>query len=253
VCGRFVATSSPTDLAERFVVDEVMVDDDVAPDYNVAPRAQVLIVRERQRDERRTRVLSQVRWGLVPFWAKDLSIGDRLINARAETLTEKPAYRRAFEKRRCIIPADGFYEWKVVGPPATPKGRPQKQPMYVHRTDGELLAFAGLWEIWKVPEELDALDAIESDDGWVRSCTIVTTSANPLLEPIHDRMPVVLPESAWAQWLDPTERDAAALGALLAPAPDEWFAAYPVSSRVNSAANNDERLLTPVEAEPTSS
>ncbi len=248
MCGRFISTSSPSDLAERFVVDEVAVDDDT-PDYNVAPRAKVMVVRDRPGKDGAAdrRVLSRVRWGLVPSWAKDPGIGDRLINARAETVAEKPAYRRAFTKRRCIIPADGFYEWKVVAPPTTPKGRPKKQPMFIHRTDDEPLAFAGLWEVWKVPEGVDVDGA---EDGWLRSCVIVTTDANDLLAPVHDRMPVVLPPSAWDQWLDPTEHDAAALSTLLRPAPDELFEVYPVSRRVNSAANNDPMLLTEVPAEP---
>ncbi|MCJ7673506.1 MAG: SOS response-associated peptidase [Acidimicrobiia bacterium] len=252
MCGRFVSTSSPTELAEQFVVDEIAVENG-EPDYNVAPRANVMVVRERARGARGEvelrRVLSRVRWGLVPSWAKDPGIGDRLINARAETVAEKPAYRRAFAKRRCIVPADGFYEWKVVGPPKTPKGRPQKQPMYIHRHDDEPMAFAGLWEVWKVP---DGVDAADDGDGWMRSCAIVTTAANERLAPVHDRMPVVLPAEAWGAWLDPAEQDPQALLALLRPAPDEWFEVYPVSTRVNRAVNNDPGLLTPVPAEPTS-
>jgi putative SOS response-associated peptidase YedK len=255
MCGRFVSTSSPSELAEQFVVDEVAVANG-EPNYNVAPRAKVMVVRERsgggdEVEERR--VLSRVRWGLVPSWAKDPGIGDRLINARAETVAEKPAYRRAFAKRRCIIPADGFYEWKVVGPPSSPKGRPKKQPIYIHRRDEEPMAFAGLWEAWKVPEGVDAPDdGADDGDGWLRSCAIVTTDANALLAPVHDRMPVVLPASAWEQWLDPDEQDRDTLVALLAPAPDEWFEVHPVSTRVNRVVNNDSGLLTPVPAEPTS-
>ena len=269
MCGRFVSTSSPTELAERFVVDEVAVTND-RPNYNVAPRARVMIVRERcggdgpggdgpggaesAGDGERHRVLSRVRWGLVPSWAKDPGIGDRLINARAETVAEKPSFRSAFVKRRCIIPVDGFYEWKVVGPPSSPKGRPKKQPIYIHRLDDEPMAFAGLWEAWKVPEGVDLPDSMPDDapDGWLRSCVIVTTSANARLAPVHDRMPVVLPASAWEQWLDPGEHDRDALGALLAPAPDEWFETYPVSTRVNRVVNNDPGLLTPVPAAPMS-
>jgi putative SOS response-associated peptidase YedK len=196
MCGRFVSTSSPARLAEQFVVDEVGVANG-EPDYNVAPRAKVMIVRERAAGNGKHRVLSRVRWGLVPSWAKDPGIGDRLINARAETIAEKPAYRRAFSKRRCLIPADGFYEWKVIGPPSSPKGRPKKQPMYIHRRDDEPMAFAGLWEVWKVP---DGVDVGDDGDGWLRSCAIVTTAANSLLAPVHDRMPVVLPSSAWDRW-----------------------------------------------------
>jgi putative SOS response-associated peptidase YedK len=148
MCGRFVTASSPALLADRFDVDDVRVDL-FEPSYNVAPRELVLVVR--QRDDQR--VLSPVRWGLVPSWAKDPSIGDRMINARADGLAEKPAYKRPFAKKRCLIPADGFYEWRVVGPPKTPKGRPQKQPMFIHRRDGEPMAFAGLWDVWKIPDD----------------------------------------------------------------------------------------------------
>ena len=250
MCGRFVTASSPTLLAERFQVDEVKVDGDEA-NYNVAPRALVMAVRQRD-DER---VLSRLRWGLVPSWAKDVSMGDRMINARAETVATKPAYQRAFAKKRCIIPADGFYEWKVVGPPSTPKGRPKKQPMFVHRRDGEPLAFAGLWEVWKVPEGPDgqrpdaaAIDGV-GDDGWLRSCVIVTTSANDMLSPIHERMPVLLPESAWADWLDPANEDTDALRGLLVPAPDDILEVWPVSSAVNKADNNTPDLVRPVPPE----
>jgi putative SOS response-associated peptidase YedK len=243
MCGRFVSASSPTLLAERFQVGKVSVDE-YEPSYNVAPRALVMAVRQRN-DER---VLSRLRWGLVPSWARDVSIGDRMINARAETVADKPAYKRPFAKKRCIIPADGFYEWKVVAPPTTPKGRPKKQPMFVHRRDGEPLAFAGLWDVWKVPEGIDPT-AIEGvgEDGWLRSCVIVTTDANHLLEPIHDRMPVVLPESAWATWLDPANHDVRGLAQLLVPAPDELLEVWPVSTAVNTADNDSPDLVRPVE------
>jgi putative SOS response-associated peptidase YedK len=176
MCGRFVVASSPQLLTDQFDVQENTVEI-VEPNYNIAPRQQVMVVR--QRDD--TRVLSQLRWGLVPSWAKTAAIGDRMINARAEGLATKPAYKRAFEKHRCLIPADGFYEWQVIAPPTTPKGRPKKQPVFVHRRDGEPMAFAGLWAAWKVPEaevvEGDGAQASVSDgdDGWLRSCVIVTT------------------------------------------------------------------------------
>jgi putative SOS response-associated peptidase YedK len=243
MCGRFVVASSPELLAERFAVDDVSVVDD-EPHYNVAPRAQVRVVRERHD----RRVLSQLRWGLVPSWAKDPSIGDRMINARAEQLAEKPAFRRSFEKKRCIIPADGFYEWKVVAPPKTPKGRPRKQPMFVHRRDGEPLAFAGLWDVWKVPDDAAPIDGV-GDDGWLRTCVIVTTRPNDLLAPVHNRMPVLLPESAWTRWLDPEEHDVAALAELLVPAPDDVLELWPVSTAVNKADNDGPELVHPVPAD----
>ena len=213
----------------------------VEPNYNVAPRSDVMIVRRREQ----RRVLSSVRWGFVPSWAKSPSVGDRMINARAEGLATKPAYKRAFDKHRCLIPADGFYEWKVIAPPATPKGRARKQPVFVHRRDGEPMALAGLWAAWKVPEGLEVPGA--SDDGWLRSCVIVTTKPNALLAPIHDRMPVVLPEPAWERWLDPDEHDLDVLSGLLVPAPDDLLETWPVSALVNKPDNNGPELVNPVE------
>ena len=237
MCGRFVSTTSPEQIAERFRVDESRVSDHLS-DYNVAPRQGVYAVRERpprgESTEQVRRYLDRLRWGLVPSWAKDPGIGDRMINARAESLADKPGYRRSFEKRRCIIPADGFYEWQRR------EGR-AKQPMYIRRRDGELMAFAGLWAAWREPD-------VPDDDEWLRTCAIVTTRANELLAPIHDRMPVLLPESAWEQWLDPTNHDLESLQALLEPAPDEWLELYPVSRRVNKAEHKGAELLERVDA-----
>jgi len=240
MCGRFVSASSPALLAERFDVDEVAIEDS-EPHYNVAPRAQVMVVR--QRDDHR--VLSRVRWGLVPSWAREPSIGDRMINARAESLATKPAFKRSFAKKRCLVPADGFYEWQVVAPAATPKGRPKKQPVFVHRRDGEPMAFAGLWSVWKIPDGLEVEGA--GPDGWLRSCAIVTTGANDLLRPVHDRMPVLLPESAWSAWLDPANEDLDALASLLMPAPDDELELWPVSLAVNTADTDGPELVKPVE------
>jgi putative SOS response-associated peptidase YedK len=268
-----VSVSSPQLLAERFGVDETVLPEGKLPeheaDYNVTPRAQVLVVRERRprpdndaaaEAAESVRVLSLVRWGLVPSWAKDLSMGDRMINARCESVASKPAFRRAFGKRRCIVPADAFYEWKKVGeqpereqldapgraPARASSGRrAPRQPYCIRRRDGEPLAFAGLWEIWRDPAVADA----DAPDAWVRSCTIITTRANGVLAPIHDRMPVVLDEESWDEWLDPANHDLDALGALLVPAPDEWVEAYPVSTRVNSPRNNDADLVTQAEPE----
>ena len=246
MCGRFVTVSSPQSLVERFGVDESMVEGH-DPDYNVTPRAMVPVVRERRRDGAEQRVLSLLRWGLVPSWAESPAIGDKLINARAESVAEKPAYKRAFRRRRCIVPADAFYEWQVLtaapAAPGTRSRKPPRQPYVIRRRDGEPLAFAGLWEIWRDPEVTDD----DAPDAWLRSCAIVTTQANDLLAPIHSRMPVVLAEGAWDQWLDPALDGTPSLESLLAPAPDEWFEAYPVSSRVNSPQNNDADLLQEVE------
>jgi putative SOS response-associated peptidase YedK len=174
-------------------------------------------------------------------------------------VASKPAFRRAFGKRRCIVPADAFYEWKKVGEepereqldaPGRAPGRASsgrrapRQPYCIRRRDGEPLAFAGLWEIWRDA----AVDDVDAPDAWVRSCAIITTRANGVLAPIHDRMPVVLDEESWDEWLDPANHDLEALGALLVPAPDDWVEAYPVSNRVNSPRNNDADLVA--EAEP---
>jgi putative SOS response-associated peptidase YedK len=244
MCGRFVVASSPTLLAERFHVDDVNADGHT-PDYNVAPRENVLAVRERDSGDATRRVLSRLRWGLVPPGAKDPSVGDRMINARAETLATR--HRRAFAKRRCIVPADGFYEWRRLEP-APPSSRPQKEPVFIHRRDGEPLAFAGLWSVWRVPDELAG--AVGDEDGWLRSCAIVTTGANRLVAPIHDRMPVLLPEEAWGAWLAPRPADEdrlEALERLLVPAPDDGLEAYTVSSRVNRVVDKDADLVRPVD------
>jgi putative SOS response-associated peptidase YedK len=232
MCGRFVTVSPPTILADRFGVetDRVVTKE---PDYNVTPRADIPVVAT----SRGVRVLDLVRWGLVPSWAKDLSIGDRCINARAETVATKAAYKRAFVKRRCIIPADGFYEWERL----QPRG---KQPWFIRRRDGEPLAFAGLWEIWHDPDIGDP--STGQGAPRVRSCTIVTTTANDVLRPLHDRMPVVLPEDAWSRWLDPTFNDVRALQSMLVPAPDGEFEAWRVATLVNVADNNGPELLEPI-------
>ena len=256
MCGRFVTASSPALIADRFAVDEIdeSVGAETKPDYNVAPRRDVMVVRERE-DQR---VLSRLRWGLVPSWAKDVKIGDRMINARAETVATKPSYRRAFAKKRCLIPVDGFYEWKAGTPVAGQVGqagelgvKPKKQPFFIHRCDGEPMAFAGLWEVWKVPDEEAAElggPRLGDADGWLRTCVIVTTTPNSVMEPIHNRMPVILPESAWEQWLDPNEHDVDALSKLLVPAPPELFEAYPVSTNVNNARNNRPELAQAIDA-----
>ncbi len=238
MCGRYVQVSSPTLLAEQFDVDEIAITEAPEANYNVAPRTEVLTIVQRARaepdaDAPARRVLEQMRWGLVPSWADNVKIGDRLINARAESLAEKSAFKTAFRKRRCIIPADGFYEWQRF------PGTKQKQPMFVHRRDGEPLAFAGLWEVWREQPETP----------WLLTCTIVTTRANATMAPVHDRMPVILPEDAWATWLDPRIADRARLQDLLVPPPDELIELWPVSMLVNRADNNGPELAERVEPE----
>ena len=239
MCGRFTITSPTNRVVAHFEVDEV--DDSVgdgAADWNVSPRRPVLAVR----DHADRRVLSRLRWGLVPSWSKDPAIGDRMINARAETLAEKPAFRRAFARKRCLVPADGFFEWKPVD---VGGAKPSKQAYYACLRDGAPMAFAGLWEVWKVAG--GAEPALGADDGWLRTCTIVTTDANAALAPVHHRMPVVLPAAAWDEWLDPENSDTRALTRWLTPAPAEWFDVYPVSTRVNNARHNGPDLVEPVD------
>lgn len=230
VCGRYTSTTAPADLAAHFDADEVVATD-LGARYNVAPTDEVYAVARSSRGPTR---LGSFRWGLVPFWAKDLSVGSRMINARAETVLEKPAFRRPLERYRCIIPADGFYEWQAL------PDRKKKQPWYIQRADGDVLAFAGLWSAWR-PDE-------ESDEGRIVSCTILTTEANDAVAPIHDRMPVVLPPSAWAEWLDPANPDVESLHRLLVPSPSGLLTLRPVSEAVSDVRNDGPHLLDAVPA-----
>ena len=218
MCGRFVSTTTPQQLAAYFSVDELAVEQ-VSPNYNVAPTQSVLVVTE---NEEHHRVLDAYHWGLIPPWAKEAKIGNRMINARAETVAEKPSFKKAFTQRRCLIPADGFYEWKKA------KDGKTKQPYFIHPTDEPVFAFAGLWERWRDPQT----------EEWMRSCAIIVGEANSVVGPIHDRMPVVVPRDAWDGWLDPENGDVDALKELLVPAPAKGVAAYPVRHQVNSPRNN---------------
>jgi putative SOS response-associated peptidase YedK len=227
MCGRFVSTTPPDQLAAYFGaagVGERLTE----PAYNVAPTNAVETV-VTLGEERR---LELFRWGLVPFWAKDPAIGNKMINARAETVATKNAYRRSFKKKRCIIPVDGFYEWKKI------EGRKNKQPFFIHRPDGEPYAFAGLWDEWTDPEDSDRV---------LRSCTIITGEPNERMAELHHRMPVILPPGAWDAWLDPGNSDEAALTELLVPAPSELIVFEPVSTEVNNPRNRGSRLIEPVE------
>lgn len=228
MCGRFVSSSSPDEIAKYFDVDQVG-ESVLEPNYNVAPSTDVYAVLETG-DVRR---LEPLHWGLVPIWAKDLKVGNRMINARAETLAEKNAFKHAFAKRRCIIPADGFYEWTKV------PGQKKKQPWFIHATDGKPLAFAGLWEVWRGPDR--------DRDEVVHSCTIVTGAANERMAAIHDRMPIILPREAWDTWLDPEQHDLQLLGKLLVPASASSIALHPVSTDVNNVRNRGAHLIEPVE------
>jgi putative SOS response-associated peptidase YedK len=257
MCGRYASSRRPEDLVEEFEIDQSEVREALAADYNVAPTKEVYAVlsrppsQERQRPaQRQLRVLS---WGLVPFWAKDPAIGNRLINARVETVAEKPAFRKAFAARRCLLPADGYYEWYSPERPEaedTPsagggrKVRPRKQPFFIHQPDGSVLAMAGLYEIWRDPTKAD-----DDPDRFRWTCTILTTEAEDDLGRIHDRMPLLVERDKYAAWLDPTVSDTAVLSGLLVPAAPGRLEAYPVSTRVNNVKNNGPDLVEPLPPE----
>jgi putative SOS response-associated peptidase YedK len=225
MCGRF---SFAVDLEElRATFPWLNVQGQVLPRYNIAPTQQVPAV---VNDGLTT--LTFLRWGLIPSWAKDVEVGNRMINARAETLADKPSFRSAYRQRRCLILASGFYEWKKE-PAADEKGR--KTPLYIRLKSGKPFAFAGLWESWKSP-----------DGGAVLSCTIITTAANELLMPVHDRMPVILPPETYPLWLDPAERQPEELNELLRPYPASEVETYAVSTLVNDPRNDVPACLAPV-------
>ncbi len=245
MCGRYVSVSSPTILAERFDVEEIRVEV-TEPSYNVTPRADVPAVAQGRANG--PRVLDLLRWGLVPSWAESLAIGDRQINARAERIRTANAYKRAFARRRCIMPADGFYEWQAITAATEGTSRAKKkikQPWFFRRRDGEPLAFAGVWEIWHDPAQGD-------DAPRLRTSSIITTRANELVAPVHERMPVVLPESAWVEWLDRENHDVDTLHRLLVPAPVDELEAWPVTMLVNKPENNGPELVEPAPVLSTS-
>lgn len=241
MCGRYASSRSPEDLVEEF---EVVADRTPAPlaaDYNVAPTKEVYAVVERppSRDspeppERQLRVLT---WGLVPSWAKDPSIGNRMINARMETVADKPAYKRAFAARRCLLPADGYFEWYPTSR-TTKAGKPVKQPFFIRPADGGVLAMAGLYEIWRDPGRAE-----DDPERFRWTCTVITTDAEDSLGLIHDRMPLMVERDRWSQWLDP--RVGGELS-LLVPAAPGRLEAYPVSTAVGNVRNNGPELVEPL-------
>jgi putative SOS response-associated peptidase YedK len=278
MCGRYASARKRIELLEEFSVERDKVAEPLAPDYNVAPTKPVYAVLSRPRrsdrdgdaradnaradnaradsaradsaraengrDDARTedgdhrkaeRQLRVLRWGLVPFWAKDVKIGSRMINARAETVAEKPAFRRAFAQRRCLLPADGYYEWQKVPGAA-------KQPMFITRSDGRSLAFAGLYELWRDPAVPD-----EDAEAMLWTATIITTTAQDELGAIHDRMPMIIDPASWADWLDPANSDASDVRALLTPAAVSGLTTYAVSTAVNSVRNNGPQLIEPTD------
>ena len=230
MCGRYASTRNAMDIAASFGIREDEVDEEIEADYNVAPTKDVYAVVERPPREDKTadptRQLRVARWGLVPSWAKDPSIGSRLINARLETVDEKPAFKKAFASRRCLLPADGYYEWY-----GEKKG--SKQPFFIHPKDGGLLAMAGLYEFWRSPE-----------GEWLFTVTVITTQAEDALGHIHDRMPMLVEPDRWEAWLSPAAQGD--LRQLLVPAAPGLLDARPVSTLVNNVANNGPELLDPV-------
>jgi len=249
MCGRYASSRRPEDLVEEFKIDENPGKEALAPDYNVAPTKSVYAVlqrptREEDAQQATARQLRLVTWGLVPFWAKDPAIGNRLINARVETAAEKPAFRRAFAARRCLIPADGYYEWYATSQ-KNASGRPVKQPFFIHPADGGVLAMAGLYEIWRDPTRAE-----DDPERFRWTCTVLTTTAEDSLGRIHDRMPLLVEPERYSQWLDPEVSGAEDLRGLLVPAAPGRLEAYPVSTRVNNVKNNGPDLVEPVEPEP---
>lgn len=224
MCGRYRLSRRKQIIEEHF--DSVSGEEDWSPRYNVAPTQPVPIIRQHPKEPRRE--LSLVRWGLIPSWAKDASGAAGMINARSETAATKPAFRDALKSRRCIIPADGFFEWSRAGK--------TKQPYCFEVNDGELFAFAGLWERWKDPS-----------GNWIKSCSILTTTPNAVTSAVHDRMPVILNPDDYDLWLDPGFVDLTAVSELLKPFDARLMRCYPVSARINQSANDDAECARPVE------
>jgi putative SOS response-associated peptidase YedK len=223
MCGRFVQHSDPDVYASHFELDSVCA---ATPRYNLAPTQPVLVIRSTAEGKRE---LVPLRWGLVPSWSKGPDNRYSMINARAETVSTMPSFRNAFRRRRCLVPADAFYEWKATG-----KG---KTPFLIRRADGEPFGMAGLWERWH-----------GRDDETIESCTIIVTDANTVVRELHDRMPVILAPEDYATWLDPSTKDTEQLRAMLRPADPEPWTLQPVSRRVNSPRNDGPELLEPVHA-----
>ena len=222
MCGRFTLTDPNADIAVQFGLPEMP---DIPPRYNIAPTQSVAAVRLKTGEQ--SRELVMLHWGLIPFWAKDPKIGARMINARSETAAQKPSFRAAFVRRRCLVIADGFYEWQ--------KQNGTKQPFFIHLRDARPFAFAGLWEHWQGP-----------DASVIESCTLLTTEPNDFLRPVHNRMPVILNPADYGLWLDPEIRQPDQIQHLLRPYPAQEMDAYPVSTFVNRPANDSPRCIEPL-------
>lgn len=244
MCGRFTLSASEAEIMERFIVDESFMETRLSPRFNIAPTQTIAAIIASDGK----RILKGLQWGLIPFWVKDLKAMRPMINARMETLAEKPFFKTALSRRRCIIPADGFYEWQVLpeaeeGERTSGKGgkspraraaKPSKQPVWIHLKERSLFGFAGLFDEWKKP------------DGTVLpTCTIITTSANQAIAPVHDRMPVILSPENEALWLNAEIKDTASLISVLDPYPSNLVTFHKVSPRVNSAARDEEGMNAP--------
>jgi putative SOS response-associated peptidase YedK len=255
MCGRFVSARKRLELLEEFAVERDRVGEDRAPDYNVAPTKRIYAVLEHAQkadpsaesgemaagEDKPARELRLLRWGLVPSWAKDSSGGARLINARAETVAAKPAFRSAFKRRRCLIPADGYYEWQAATDEA---GKKVKQPFYIYPADGGILSFAGIYELWR-----DGSVPPEDEDAWLWTASIITTDAPDEIGKIHDRTPLMIARDSWDDWLDPANNDKGLLMAMMLPATSSsagGLTSRPVSTAVNSVRNNGPDLIEPL-------
>lgn len=223
MCGRFTQRATAAELIEIFKLVREMHGYAPTPRYNIAPTQQVAVIRQTDKG----RELSPMHWGLIPSWSKDPKMGARMINARGESVSSKPSFRSAFRKRRCLIPADGFYEWKQLD-------KKTKQPYYITMPNGKPFAFAGLWEHWE-----------QSEPG-IDSCTIITTDANQTMRPLHDRMPVILSPEDYDRWLDPKQSDPDQLQSLLSPTENDALEFQPVSTLVNSPRNDSPECVEPV-------
>lgn len=238
VCGRYAASADLSQLVEEFEVDEV-TDPPDGPSWNVAPTDPVPAIVERlPKDDpggEAVRKLVQLRWGLVPSWSKDAKGGARMINARFETVAEKPTFRKAFAARRCLLPADGYYEWYAGVDPK------DKQPFFIHRADGELLVMAGIYDFWR-----DDSRPKGDPQAWLATCSIITTTATDCLGHIHDRMPMIIQRQAWSEWLDPRRTEAGDALEMLRVTDADLLEAYPVGRAVGNVRNNGPELVQPL-------
>jgi len=258
MCGRYASSSRPEDLVEEFDVDEDRTGEVARsilvtpqnppagqPDFNMAPTKQAPVVLTRavrgDADAAPVRQLRLLTWGLVPSWSKEVKLGLRMTNARSESLLDTSSFARAAAARRCLVPADGWYEWQLSPTAVDGRGKPRKQPFFIQRSDGAPLAMAGLYEFWR-----DTSRAEDDPDAWLTTYAIITTAAEPGLDRIHDRQPLVLERADWFDWLDPTQKELSAVKTHLEFSQPGRFDAYPVGTAVNSTRNNGELLLLPL-------